>query len=180
MGLVNDISQTETIDLLNKCWMTHDGMWFLHCLLAFGIEATNKINKSAIKSLSSIEIKRIKNALSINKHIENFDDFRTFFEKVSKFMIPDFMNVTFRYPDENKMAWEFNQGKCFAYTGIKRMGVIDTYECGVLYRIKCWLEELGIKHRFNPEIDRCLMYHRGSCSGNIQLFFKKQWKHLPN
>jgi hypothetical protein len=172
MGLVNTISQTETIDLLNKCWMTHDGMWFLHCLLEFGIEATNKINKSAIKSLSPIEINRIKNALGIDKNIENFDDFRLFFESVSQFMIPDFMNVSFSYPGENKMAWEFNQGKCFAYTGIKRMGAIDMYECGVLYRIKCWLEELGIKHRFKPEIGRCLMYHHGSCSGNIRLFFE--------
>ena len=174
MQLVNNISQKETIDLLNKCWMTHDGMWFLHCLLEFGIEATNRINKSAIKSLSSIEIKRIKNTLRFDKDIENFDDFRLFFKKVSQFMIPDFMNVTFSYPEENKMAWEFDQGKCFAYAGIKRLGVIDTYECGVLYRIKCWLEELGIKHRFNPAIDRCLMHHRGYCSGDIQLVFENR------
>jgi len=40
--------------------MTHDGMWFFHCLQEFGIEATNKINKSAIKFLSSIEDKKKK------------------------------------------------------------------------------------------------------------------------
>ena len=171
MRLCKNISQKETVDLLNKCWMTHDGMWFFHCLQEFGIEATNKINKSAIKSLSSIEIKRIKNMLGFDKDIENYDDFRMFFEGASKFMIPDFMNVSFTYPEENKIAWKFEQGKCFAYTGIKKIGVIDKYECGVLYRIKCWIKGLGIKHRFNPEIDRCLMYHSGYCSGDIQLFF---------
>jgi len=168
--LAKNISQKETIDLLNKCWMTHDGMWFFHCLGEFGIDATNKMNKLAIKSLASIEIKRIKSALGLDSAIENFDDFRIFFDEASKFMIPDFMNVTFGYAKENKMTWAFNPKKCFAYTGIKRIGGIDKYECGVLYRIKCWLEELGLKHSFTPEIGQCLMHHKGSCSGEIQLF----------
>lgn len=170
MQLNGNITKKETVDLLNKCWMTHDGMWFFHCLQEFGIDTTNKINKSAIKSLSSIEIQRIKNTLGIDNETDNYDDFRSFFEGASKLMIPDFMNVTFSYPEKNKMAWEFKQGKCFAYTGIKRIGSIDRYECGVLYRIKCWMEELGIKHKFNPEIDRCLMHRTGNCSGEIQLF----------
>jgi hypothetical protein len=170
LQLINHISQKETIDLLNKCWMTHDGMWFFHCLQEFGIDTTNKINKSAIKSLSSIEIQRIKNTPGVDKAIDNYDDFRIFFEKASKLLIPDFMHVAFRYPEKNKMAWAIDDGECFAYTGIKRIGAIDRYECGVLYRIKCWLEALGIRHRFNPEIGRCLMHHRGKCSGEIQLF----------
>ena len=174
MRSAKNIPQKETIDLLNKCWMTHDGMWLFHCLQEFGIEATNKINKSAIKSLSSIEIKRIKSVLRFEKNIESFEEFRLFFNAASSFMIPDFMNVKFGFPEENKMTWEFNKGKCFAYVGINRLGIIDKYKCGVLYRIKCWIEELDIKHRFNPEIDRCLMHHSGYCSGEIQLFFKNQ------
>lgn len=171
MRLAKDITQKEIVDLLNKCWMTHDGMWFLHCLQEFGIEITNKINKSAIKSLSSIEIKRIKSALGLEEGIENFADFKKFFKEASKLMIPDFMNVTLDYPEKDIMTWEFNQENCFAYTGVKRIGVIDKYECGVLYRIKCWIEELGINHTFDPEIDRCLMHHSGYCSGRIQLVF---------
>jgi hypothetical protein len=165
-----NIQQNETVDLLNKCWMTHDGMWFFHCLQELGIEATNKINKSAIKSLSSIEIARVKKTLACIKPIEDFDEFKKFFVEAANLLIPDFMNVKFAYLGKNKMTWEFNQNKCFAYTGIKRMGVIEQYECGVLYRIKCWLDELGIKHRFNPEIGKCHMHVNGCCSGEIQLF----------
>ena len=168
---IENINQKEIIDLLNKCWMTHDGMWFFHCLNEFGIETTNKINKLSIKSLSSIEIERIKIALGFEKNIESFEEFRLFFKAISIFMIPDFMNVKFSFPEDNKMTWEFDQGKCFAYTGINRLGVIDKYECGVLYRIKCWLEEIGISYKFNPEIDRCIMHSTGNCSGNIQLCF---------
>ena len=166
-----DIQQNETVDLLNKCWMTHDGMWFFYCLQENGIETTNKINKLAIKSLSSIEIQRVKKILYFEGPILNFDEFKSFFSEASKLVIPKFMNVTFSYSKNDKMAWEFEQGRCFAYTGIKRMGAIEKYECGVLYRIKCWLDELGIKHRFSPEIGRCNMHSSGKCSGEIELFF---------
>ncbi len=111
MRFCKNISQKETVDLLNKCWMTHDGMWFFHCLQEFGIEATNKINKSAIKSLSSIEIKRIKNTLGFDKDVENYDDFRMFFKEASKFMIPDFMNVSFTYPEDNKLEFRVSVEK---------------------------------------------------------------------
>ena len=170
MRKAKNIPQKETVDLLNKCWMTHDGMWFFHCLREFGIEATNKMNKSAIKSLSSIEIARVKKTLDCRKPIEDFNAFKIFFDEAANLMIPAFMNVTFTYPEQNKMAWEFNQNQCFAYTGIKKLGVIDQYECGVLYRIKCWLDELGIQHRFIPGIGKCHMHFGGRCSGEIQLF----------
>lgn len=87
--MVRKVAQKEIVDLLNKCWMTHDGMWFFHCLQEFGIEATNKINKAAIKSLSSIETKRIKKALGIENKIETYNDFKVFFKEASKIMIPD-------------------------------------------------------------------------------------------
>lgn len=168
---IENIDQKEIFDLLNRCWMTHDAMWFYHCLEEFGIETTNTINKSAIKSLSKIEIIRIKRILGLKKNIETFKEFKTFFETVSEFMIPDFMNVKFTFPEKNTMAWEFKKGKCFAYTGVKRLGAIDKYECGVLYRIQCWLEELGIEYKFNPEIDKCIMHTTGNCCGNIRLSF---------
>jgi hypothetical protein len=168
---VQNISQKETIDLLGKCWMTHDGMWFFHCLREVGIAATNKINKAAIHSLASIEIKRIKQVLGIEKEIVNYNEFRSFFMEASKLMVPDFMNVSFSFPEQNRMTWTFRQGKCFAYEGIKKLGAIDTYECGVLFRIKCWLEALEIQNRFDPEIDKCSMHFTGKCSGNIRLSF---------
>lgn len=172
MRKVESLQQKEILDFLNKCWMTHDGMWFFHSLQEFGIEATNKLNKSAIKSLSSIEIARMKKILDCNKAIENFDEFKFFFDEASNLLIPDFMGGKFTCPEINKMAWSFNNGKCFAHDGVKMLGAIEHYECGVLYRVKCWLDELGIKHRFNPEIGKCHMHISDSCSGEIQLFIK--------
>lgn len=162
--------QKETVELLNKCWMTHDGMWFFHCLQEFGIEATNKINKSAISSLSSIEIARLRKTLDFMSPIEDFDSLKEFFDETAKLMVPDFMNVSFSFAEKNKIAWRFNQDKCFAYKGISLLGVIEQYDCGVLYRIKCWLDALGVKHAFTPEIGPCHMHFNGTCSGEIELF----------
>ena len=170
MQTVKTIPKEETIDLLNKCWMTHDGMWFFHCLQELGIKMTNKLNKSAIRSLSLIEIKRVKNAMGIDKPIMDYNTFKAFFIEASKLMIPPFMNVRFTYPVKNIIAWEFSPGHCFAYAGVKKMGVAEEYECGVLYRIGCWLDALGINHRFSPEIGLCSMHHTGGCSGEIHLF----------
>jgi hypothetical protein len=132
---VEDIPKGEIIDLLNKCWMTYDGTWFFHCLQEFGIEVTNKLNKSAIKSLSAIEIERVKKTIGLSGRINSYNEFKMFFTEASKLMIPEFMNVTFDYQDNNKVTWRFNQGKCFAYLGIKKLGAIENYDCGVLYRI---------------------------------------------
>ena len=170
MRSIQDVSQKEIIDLLGKCWMTNDGMWFFHCLQEFGIEATNKINKSAIQTLAFIEIKRIKHLLEMDNKIESFDEFTLFFTEASKLMVPEFMNVSFNFPENNRMTWVFNHQKCFAYEGIKKFGAIDRYECGVLYRIKCWLEALEIENIFNPKIDKCSMYFNGNCAGEITLF----------
>ena len=155
MRSLENISKKEIIDLLGKCWMTHDGMWFFHCLQENGIATTNKINQSAIQSLASIEIDRMKHILGIEKNPENFNAFKLYFQEASQLMVPDFMKVSFHFPEKNMMTWTFAPGKCFAYTGIKKLGALDRYACGVLFRIKCWLEALEIENRFDPEIDRC-------------------------
>lgn len=170
MQFADNIDNKEIIDLLNKCWMTHDGMWFFHCLQQFGIEETNKLNKLAIKSLAPIEMGRIRNLLGYRQNIDNYTELSDFFKKAAELMIPEFMYAAFRFPKENIMEWAFKPGKCFAYKGINRLGVIDNYECGVLYRIRCWLDCLGIKNTFSPEINGCRMHLEGKCEGQIHLF----------
>ena len=165
-------SKKELSVLLNKCWMTHDGMWFYHCFQEFGIEKANKMNKAAIASLAPIEVKRIKNALGMgNKEIENHKMFNAFFKGAAELVIPDFMNAEMSFPEEDVLHWEFKPGECFAYKGMQAMGAIDGYECGVIYRIECWIKSLGIEFRSTPEVKKCLMLTEGECSGNIRLHF---------
>jgi len=167
---MNPLDKKTILELLNKCWMTHDGMWFYHCLKEFGIQKANQMNKAAIRSLAPIEVKRIRKVLGLtHEQIETFEELKQFFTGASELFIPDFMNATMSFPDENVLHWEFEPNKCFAYKGMHNIGVIDEYECGVIYRIECWLQSLGIKYSSNPQIKECLMLINGNCSGDITL-----------
>jgi hypothetical protein len=165
------LSQKELIDLLNKCWMTHDGMWFYHCFREFGIDAANRLNHAAISSLAPLEVARIRKALGIQKErLETFEEFQFFFLRAAELFIPEFMQGKMSFPRRNILHWEFSPGQCFAYKGMRRIGAIDGYRCGVMYRVKSWIESLGIRCRLEPEVGGCLMLLDGRCSGDIELF----------
>lgn len=169
---VEKLDKKEIIDLLNRCWMTHDGMWFFHCSQEWGVEKANRANKAAIKALAPIEIRRIKKALGLQKErLETFQELKDFFHEASELFIPDFMGGTMSFPEQNILHWRFKEGNCFAYKGMKRIGVIDQYECGVIYRLTCWFDNLGLKYTVAPEIGRCLMHINGNCSGDFKFDF---------
>lgn len=172
MTPVADLKKEEIVDLLQRCWMTHDGMWFFHCLKEFGIEKANRLNKAAIKSLAPMEISRVKEALRFRKEkIEDFQELKDFLMPVSELFMPSFMNVSISFPEEKVLHWEFVPNNCFAFKGVKRIGVIGKYECGVIYRLSCWFDSLGLTWHVVPEIKDCLMLKDGTCSGRFTFVF---------
>lgn len=171
MKSVDDLTKKEIVDLLGRCWMTHDGMWFYHTMQAFGIKEANRLNKAAIAMLAPLEIGRMKKVFGIDKEkIETFEELAEFFERASALFVPDFMNATFSFPKPNTFRWEFVRKGCFAYKGISRIGVIEDYECGVIYRVLCWLDSLGVKYTA-PEIGRCRMIDGDMCTGDVEVEF---------
>ena len=172
MKKASELGNTEVVDLLNRCWMAHDGMWFLHCFQQLGVEAANRLNKSAIRSLAPLEIAWLRKALGAEEtSIGNFSEFKSFFLSASQLVIPKFMGATMSFPAEGVMHWAFEPAKCFAYRGMKRIGAIEGYECGVIYRIECWLEALGLQYRVTPRPVKCHMLAAGACSGDFEIFF---------
>ncbi|MBN1614541.1 MAG: hypothetical protein JW950_08770 [Deltaproteobacteria bacterium] len=172
MKTLDDIGKGELIDLLNRCWMTHDGTWFYSCFQECGIEAANRMNKSAIRLLAPLETARLKKAAGFEKErIETFDELKELFELCRQLVIPDFMNGRMTFQEENVMHWEFAPKNCFAYKGIKRIGAIEGYECGVIYRLMCWMDSFGLKYTVEPEIDRCLMLTGDRCEGDFRYDF---------
>lgn len=51
------------------------------------------------------------------------------------------------------------------------MGLLDGYQCGVVYRIGYWFQTWGIKFSSTPRIGKCLMLETGYCAGDFQFFF---------
>jgi hypothetical protein len=172
VSVFNRVEKREIRDLLGKGWLTHDGMWFYHTYRELGIEKANKLNKEAIRSLAPIEIKRVKRALGIGgKKIGTFEELKDFMLEALEMILPNSVFERFRFqaPSNNLLHWEWERGECFAYKGMKQIGIIDGYRCGVMYRIECWLEALGIKYSIDPKIDKCLMHDKGACSGDIRI-----------
>jgi hypothetical protein len=54
---------------------------------------------------------------------------------------------------------------------MSQMGRIDDYECGVLYRILCWLEALEIPAELEPDPVKCLHHQTGECAGDVVISF---------
>jgi hypothetical protein len=169
-SITEKLNKKELIEILGKCWMTHDGMWFYNTLMTSGIENANKINKAAIKSLAPIEISRLKKLMGMTS-ISSYEVLKEFFTGAAELLIPDFMNIVFDFSGNNIATWKFNEKKCFAYNGINMLGVIDQYQCGPIYRIKCWLDVLGMKYFIEPDTDQCIMPSQGACSGKIAFKF---------
>jgi hypothetical protein len=164
------LDKKELKELLNRGWMTHDAMWFYHCLRECGIEATNKINKAAIRDMSAIEIKRIKKAVGAGR-LNTFDEFKGFFDIAMEIASGKFMRYKYSTPAKNLMHAEWEA--CFAYEGIKALGVIDRYECGIMLRIDTWLDTLGIKYEVEPKVTGCMMHTDGKCFRDYRFFFDK-------
>ncbi len=161
-------TESEIKEILIKGWMTHDGMWFYHCLQECGIEKTNKINKAAVKSMSLIEIKRMMHLFGIES-IETFEELKRFVIDMFQVVRADFMKFSFEFNQDNEMFGKMEE--CFAYNGAKRMGVENSYICGIYERIDGWLEGLGLTFEAFPEIGGCLMHKQGKCERTYKFTF---------
>jgi len=160
----------ELKELLTKNWMTHDAMWFYQCLHEFGIEKTNKVNQAAIRAMSAIEIKRIQKAVGMGPPA-TFAEFKTLFDMAMTVATGKFMKYSYNAPDTNHIRAEWHE--CFAYEGMKSMGVADRYECGIMLRIDTWLDTLGINYEVEPKITGCMMHADGKCVWDYRFFFEK-------
>lgn len=159
-----EIEKSQLKELLLKNWMTHDGMWFYHSMNDSGIAKANQINKAAIKSLAAIEIERIRKAFDL-KEIRTFHDVKALCDAAFGVLTDDFMGFSYSFPSANVLQWEM--GHCFAHDGMARLGVIEHYECGVIYRVACWFQSLRIEYTLTPPINGCIMHSTGSCRGEF-------------
>ena len=164
------LKQKEVKEILIKNWMTHDAMWFYNCLQECGIEKTNKINKAAVRAMGMIEIKRIQKALGMDK-VETFEDLKSLVNAAFSTVTGEFMDFTYGFPSENVMYGEWRS--CFAYNGIKQIGAIEQYQCGIMERIYAWLDGMGMKYSVSPQVGGCMMHTDGKCFREFTFAFDK-------
>ena len=63
----------------------------------------------------------------------------------------------------NKLWIHGRFNECFAHDGEKMYGMIDDYECGIVEKVKGWLNSLGVEYKMTPDFTGCLMRQSGIC-----------------
>ncbi len=171
MKRYEDIDKEGLHDLLAKGWLTHDGTWFLSAAGEFGIETANRLNQAAIRALAPLEMQRCRVLL-----LEEGEELAGIPETV-RFMLESLLTIMpssvsrrfhLTFPAPDIFRWEWDQQGCFAYKGMRQLGFLDHYQCGVIFRIECWLDALGIPFEVLPPTGRCIMHTRGECSGEFR------------
>jgi len=171
MRRLDDIGKEEIRDLLGKGWLTHDGAWFFNTANQFGIDAANRLNKAAIQTIAPLEMQRTRKLLGLSEEgIESFHEIKEFALESFELILPGSVVSRFHIeaPSANVIHWEWEAGECFAYKGMQRLGLLDGYECGVIYRLECWFEALGLPFEVEPKITSCIMHTQGACSGDFR------------
>lgn len=153
--------------LLIRCWMTHDAMWFLHATSELGIETANKLNRAAVRSMAQVEAKRVLKLVGM-RGVTSFDEVRRFFETAASLVIGDFMDFTWEWLPEQESV-RFVMQNCFAFDGVTKLGVADRYECGIYDRVYGWLDALGVGFEVEPDVAYCTMHHEGTCTRLVRL-----------
>ena len=165
---MKSLGKKQLKELIVKCWMSHDGLWFYHSLQESGIEKTSRINQAAARSIGAVEAKRIVRALDIEK-VDTFEKLKEVIDDGFDVVRGGFMDFDFDCSTKNVMHITAN--RCFAYEGIKKMGAIDGYDCGIFARVAGWFDGLEIKYEVSPQIEGCMMHAEGKCSRDFRFFF---------
>ena len=163
MDLLMQMGKSDVKELFSKNWLTHDAMWYGNCVVELGPAVANRLNRQAVKSMAAIEIKRIIKLMGIPKEarITTFDELAEIIDTAFQVVRTCFMKFDFSFPEKNVLHGKFHE--CFAHDGMKRYGMIETYECGILERVRGWLDTIEVSYQMTPEFSGCLMHQQGYC-----------------
>lgn len=170
MRRLSQVGPEEVKDFLGKSWLTHDGMWFYHLHLACGMDKANRLNREAIRSLAAVEMARARKVLRAeDEDLRTFTGLEAFMRDCLEMILPESVlsRAAFSFVPPDVFRWNWKDGECFAYKAMQRLGVIDEYVCGVMFRIQCWLDHLGIPYTVEPRIEKCIMHETGHCRGDF-------------
>ncbi len=154
------MQSNELKELLTRCWMTHDAMWFMATAQECGIETANKLNKAAIRGLAPIEIRRVCRAMAM-KSVQTPADVRAVLEGAKELLVGDYMDFDWQWQEDGSVIIEVQ--RCFAHDGVARLGLVDQYQCGIFERLFAWLDALEVDWEIEPKTAGCLMVEQGHC-----------------
>jgi hypothetical protein len=163
--LLDSLTHEERRKILLRNWMSHDGHWFRHVVEEFGPEAANKLNMRTCRSIGRTDWFRLVKALRIDK-VRSLEHFLEIFKAAWQLYAPPHIDVDITIKG-NRITAQVK--KCFAYEGVKSIGIEKIYDCGIFERIRSWLDAAGVKYELEPPIGKCLKAQGKKCKRTIAL-----------
>ncbi len=163
MDLIAKIDKEEVKELFSKNWLTHDAIWYGTCVQEMGQEKANEINKVAARTMATMEMGRILKLMGMPKDpsVQTFDELKEIVDTAMSAVKAKFMIFDYGFPEKNVLRGKYN--RCFAFDGLSRFNLTEKYECGIIERIKGWLDHLKVSYEVVPDFKGCLMASEGKC-----------------
>jgi hypothetical protein len=163
------INQNQLKDMLLRNWLTHDALWYAEVAAKLGMAEASPMNLRVCRKLGRIEFKRLMNAADALPP-KNFTVYRELFELGKGVFVPEFIAIQIDYPGNSVQV--FRVSECFAYNGMKKLGLLSEYECGIFERIEGWFDAMGLRYTRTPDLRRCLKFKGEECRITVQFHFE--------
>lgn len=162
------INRDQLKDILLRNWMTHDALWYGEVAARLGMAEASPMNLRVCRNLGRIEFKRLM-SLAGAAAPQNFEAYLELFELGKEVFVPEFITIHIDYPGNSKQV--FHVSECFAHEGMKKLGVLADYECGIFERIEGWFDAMGLKYTRTPDLSRCLKFRGEECRITVDFRF---------
>jgi len=163
------INQDQLRDILIKNWMTHDALWYGEVAAKFGMAEASPMNLRVCRKLGQVEFGRLMKMVEAPSP-KNIEKYQELFELGKRVFFPDFVSAQIDYPGYDSQIFHFLD--CFAHRGMKKLGLLPDYECGIFERIEGWFDAMGLKYTRTPDLSRCLKFKGKECKITVQFHFE--------
>jgi hypothetical protein len=163
------INQNQLKDMLLRNWLTHDALWYAEVAAKLGMAEASPMNLRVCRKLGRIEFKRLMNAADALPP-KNFTASRELFELGKGVFVPEFIDIQIDYQGNSVQVFRISE--CFAYNGMKKLGLLSDYECGIFERIEGWFDAMGLRYTRTPDLRRGLKFKGEECRITVQFHFE--------
>jgi hypothetical protein len=163
--ILERLSPAERESLIIQCWMSHDARWFMAAALTFGLEAAQRLNRTAVREQGRAESRRLVRRLQLPP-VRTVEDYLLAQETIIGLLGPDLLDYSI---SEREDGFEIGVLRCFAFDNVTRAGIARQYECGILPRLMGWLDELAPEYELSPEPGTCLKAQGRECSYTVRI-----------
>jgi len=134
------INQDQLKNILIKNWMTHDALWYGEVAAKFGMSEASPMNLRVCRKLGQIEFGRLMKMVEIPSP-KNIEEYQELFELGEHVFFPDFVSAQISYPGNDSQIFDFLD--CFAYKGMKKLGLLIYSEGSPFFFVWLFFGSLG-------------------------------------